>query len=148
MTSVISPVSGVRAMLQWPWGHHPIWLWSLVGWHHPWRLSQEWVSGSGWTQEPRQRAWHARMLNYFSHVWVFMTLWTIAHQAPLSMGFFRQEYWSGLPFSSPKDLPSPGIKPRSPTLQVDFLPFELPGKPHLTLFILFILFICNHKLYG
>ena len=44
----------------------------------------------------------------------FVTLWTIAHQAPLSMGFSRQEYWSGLPFSSPGNLPNPGIKPASP----------------------------------
>ena len=45
--------------------------------------------------------------------------WTVAHQAPLSMGFSRQEYWSGLPFPSPRDLPNPGIKPRSPALQAD-----------------------------
>ena len=45
--------------------------------------------------------------------------WTVAHKAPLSMGFSRQEYWSGLPFPSPGDLPDPGIKPRSPTLQAD-----------------------------
>ena len=45
--------------------------------------------------------------------------WTVACQTPLSMGFFRQEYWSGLPFPSPEDLPNPGIKPRSPTLQAD-----------------------------
>ena len=51
------------------------------------------------------------------------------HQAPLSMGFFRQEYWSGLPFPSPGDLPDPGIKPGSPALQADFLPTELQGKP-------------------
>ena len=44
-----------------------------------------------------------------SHVWCFETLWTVAHQAPLSMGFFRREYWSGLPFSPPRDLPDPGI---------------------------------------
>ena len=51
-----------------------------------------------------------------------------AHQAPLSMGFSRQEYWSGLLCPSPGDLPNTGIKPRSPTLQADSLPFELPGK--------------------
>ena len=45
-----------------------------------------------------------------------VTLWTVAHQAPLSMGFSRQEYWSGLPFPSPGDLPDPGIEPGSPTL--------------------------------
>ena len=58
-----------------------------------------------------------------------MTPWTVAYQASLSMGFSRQEYWSGLPFPSPGDLPDPGIKPRSPTLQVDSLPSEPPGKP-------------------
>ena len=51
--------------------------------------------------------------------------WTLAYQAPLSMGFSRQEYWSGLPFPSPGDLPDPGIKPRSPALQADDLPTEL-----------------------
>ena len=51
------------------------------------------------------------------------------HQAPLSMGFSRQGYWSGLPFSSLGDLPNPGIKPRSITLQADSLLTELPGKP-------------------
>ena len=50
-----------------------------------------------------------------------MTPKTVAHQAPLSMGFFRQEYWSGVPFSSPGDLPDPGIEPGSPTLQEDSL---------------------------
>ena len=53
----------------------------------------------------------------------------MAHQAPLSMGFPRQEYWSGLTFPSPGDLPDPGIEPGSPALQADSLPFEPPGKP-------------------
>ena len=56
-------------------------------------------------------------------------LWTVTHQAPLSMGFSRQEYWSGLPFPSPGDLPDPGIEPRSPTLQADALTSAPPGKP-------------------
>ena len=55
--------------------------------------------------------------------------WTIAHQAPLSMGFSRQGYWSGLSFVSPGDLPDPGIEPRSPASQADSLPFEPLGKP-------------------
>ena len=59
------------------------------------------------------------------------TPWTVAHQAPLSMGFSRQECWSGLPFPSPGDLPNPGIEPRSPALQEDTLPAEPPGKPQL-----------------
>ena len=50
-----------------------------------------------------------------SHVWLFATPWTVAYQAP-PMGFSRQEYWSGLPFPSPEDLPHPGIEPRSPAL--------------------------------
>ena len=53
------------------------------------------------------------------------TPWTIACQTPLSMKFSRREYWSGLPFPSPGDLPDPGIKPRSPALQADSLPTEL-----------------------
>ena len=64
-----------------------------------------------------------------SHVQLFATPWTVAYQAPPSMGFSRQEYWSGLPFPSPGDLSNPGIEPRSPTLQADALPSEPPGKP-------------------
>ena len=64
-----------------------------------------------------------------SSVRLFATPWTVAHQASPSMGFSRQEYWSGLPFPSPGDLPNPGIEPRSPTLQADALNSEPPGKP-------------------
>ena len=56
--------------------------------------------------------------------------WTVVRQAPLPMEFSRQEYWRGLPFPSPGDLPNPGIKPRSPALQADSLPFEPAGKPN------------------
>ena len=59
----------------------------------------------------------------------FATPWTVARQAPLSTGFFKQEYWSGQPCPPPEDLPGPGIKPGSPALQADPLPLELPGKP-------------------
>ena len=59
-----------------------------------------------------------------------MTSWTVADQAPPSMEFSRQEYWSGLPFPSPGDLPDPGIEPGSSTLQADALPSEPPGKHH------------------
>ena len=59
-----------------------------------------------------------------------VTLWTVPHQAPPSMGFSRKEYWSGLPFPSAGDLPDPGFEPGSPTLQVDTLPSEPPGKPN------------------
>ena len=58
------------------------------------------------------------------------TPWTVDHQAPLSMNFCRQGYWSGLPFPFPGYLPDPGIEPGSPALQADSLPAELPGKPH------------------
>ena len=58
-----------------------------------------------------------------------MTPWTVAFQPPLSMGFSRQEYWSGLPFPSPRDLPDPGIEPGSPALQAVSLPNELRRKP-------------------
>ena len=57
------------------------------------------------------------------------TSWTETRQVPLSIGFSRQEYWSGLPFPFPGDLPDPGIKPGSPALRADSLPTELPGKP-------------------
>ena len=66
-----------------------------------------------------------------SRVWLFVTLWTVAYQASLSMGFSTQEYWSGLPFPSPGDLPNPGIEPRSPALEADALTSEPPGKPWL-----------------
>ena len=64
-----------------------------------------------------------------SRVRLFETLRTVAYQAPLSVGFLRQEYWSGLPFPSPGDLPYPEIKPRFPALQADSLPSEQSGKP-------------------
>ena len=66
-----------------------------------------------------------------SCVRLYGTPWTEAYQAPLSMGFSRQEYWSGLPFPSPEDLPNPGIEPGSPALQTDALPSEPPGKTHI-----------------
>ena len=69
----------------------------------------------------RSYPWY--MHDHFSCVWFFATLWTVAHQAPLSMGFSRQEYWSGLPFPSAGNLLDPGIKPaslRSPALAGGF----------------------------
>ena len=69
------------------------------------------------------------MLSCFSSVRLFVTLWTVAGQAPLSMGFSKQEYWSGLPFPSPEDLPNPGIEPTSPALQVDSLLLHHQGSP-------------------
>ena len=65
----------------------------------------------------------------FCQVQLFATPWPVACQAYLSMGFTRLEYWSGLPFPFPGDLPNPGIKPGSPALQADSLPREPPEKP-------------------
>ena len=68
-----------------------------------------------------------------SRVRLFATPWTVAYQAPLSMGFSRQEYWSGLLFPSAGDLPRPGIEPQSPSFQADALTSEPPGKPPIPL---------------
>ena len=66
-----------------------------------------------------------------SRVRLFATPWTVACQSALSMGFSRQEYWRGLSFPSPGNLPNPGIEPRSPKLQADALPSEPPEKPKI-----------------
>ena len=83
------------------------------------------------TQESNQGLLHCRQFLYQLSC-SFATPWTVAHQAPPSMGFSRQEYWSGLPSPSPGDLPDPGIEPRSPALQADDLTSEPPGKPKLS----------------
>ena len=78
----------------------------------------------------QQALWFVVQL--LSHVRLFASLWIVAHQAPLSMGFPRQEYWSGLPFPSPGDLCNPGIEPASlvsPALTGGFFTTEPPGKP-------------------
>ena len=78
-----------------------------------------------------------------------VTLWTVAYQAPLSMGLSRQEYWRGLSFPSPGDLPDPEIEPGSPALQADPLPSELPGKPYGTpIQQAIIASSCKHKRAG
>ena len=79
-------------------------------------------------QERKERK-ERKKVKSLSHFQLFATPWTVAYQARPSMGFSRQEYWSGLPFPSPGDLPDPGIEPRSPALQADALPSEPPGKP-------------------
>ena len=74
------------------------------------------------------------VLNSFSHIRLFVTLWVVACQAPLSMGFSRQDYWSGLPCPPPGDLPDSGIKPvspASPALQTGSLPLAPPWKPYI-----------------
>ena len=79
------------------------------------------------------------VLSHFSRVRLFATPWTVAHQTLLSMGFSRQEYWSGLPCPPPGDLPNPEVKPMCLTSaalvgEVFFLPLGSPGKPFLCLF--------------
>ena len=74
------------------------------------------------------------MLSHFSSIQLFVTLWTVAHQVHLSMRFSWQDYWSGLPFSTPGDLPDPGISPESlvsAALAGGFFILLLPGKPKI-----------------
>ena len=70
-----------------------------------------------------------KKVKLLSHVQLFATAWTVAYQAPLSMGFSKQVYWNGLPFPFPRDLPDPGIEPGYPVLQADTVPSEPPAKP-------------------
>ena len=85
------------------------------------------------SDEKAEEETRAHVLSPFGRVWLFVTPWTVARQAPLSMGFSRQEYWSGVPCPPPGDLPDPGIKLRSsPTFQADALTSEPPGKPKNT----------------
>ena len=82
-----------------------------------------------WVAISFSNAWKWKVkVKSLSRVQLLATPWTVAYQAPPSMGFSRQECWSGLPFPSPADLPDPGIEPRSPTLQADALPSKPPGK--------------------
>ena len=100
-----------------------------------WRAT---VQGVAKSQTPLSTAnseycfsWYS-VVQLLSRVQLFASPWTIARQAPLSMGFSRQEDWSGLPCPPPGDLPEPGVKPASlnpPVLQADSLPSEAPGKP-------------------
>ena len=92
----------------------------------PFRPHFSWLNPSYVVSGPWK--WKVKV-KLLGRVWLFVTPWTVAHQAPLSMGFSRQGYWSGLPFPSPGDLPSPGIEPRSPALKADTLTSELPEKP-------------------
>ena len=78
---------------------------------------------------PGYKAVRKVKVELLSPVRLFATPWTVTYQALLSMGVSRQEYWSGLPFPSPGDLPGPAIKSGSPTLQADALQSEPPGKP-------------------
>ena len=81
-------------------------------------------------QKPEKTSAYGKVkMKSLSHVQLFATPWTIAYQAPPSMGFFRQEYWSGLPFPSPGDLLDPGIEPGSPTWQADAVLSEPQSEP-------------------
>ena len=93
------------------------------------------------------------LLSHFSHVQLFVMLWTVAHQAPLSMGFSRQERWSGLPFPSPGDLPGPGIDPApltSLTLAGRFFTTSTTLEVHICVCVsIYMLYIDTHILvYG
>ena len=81
-----------------------------------------------------------------SCVQLFATPWTVDYKAPLSVGLSRQEYWSGLPFPSPRDLPNRGTEAGSPTLQADALPSELPRKSYSTHMCIYSLAIDYHIL--
>ena len=94
--------------------------------------------GSGWEIGEEVSSFvYARGLSHFSGVRLHATLWTVAHQAFLSMGFSRQEDWGGLACLPPRDLPDSGIEPASSALQVDSLPIEPSGKPSCLVY--------NHK---
>ena len=99
-------------------------LWEMLGWMKH-KLESRLPGEISTTSDMQMKV----KVKSLSRVWLFVTPWTLAHQAPQSMGFSRQEYWSGLPFPSPGDVPDPGIEPRSPTLQADALTSEPPGKP-------------------
>ena len=85
-------------------------------------------------------------LKSLSHVRLFVTPWIIACQAPLSMGFSRQGYWSGLTFPSPGDLPNPGIEPMSPALEVKSLPLSHQGSP--IIYWVTVVVGWHHRLHG
>ena len=102
--------------------------------HHWWGSLDQGIPISGpWTDTSCQISGSSRLeiseVKSLSRVRLFATPWMIAYQALWSMGFSRQEYWSGLPFPSLGDLPNLGIEPRSPALQTDTLPSEPLGKP-------------------
>ena len=92
------------------------------------------TQGSWWVEDTPMnilRVWKAKC-QLLSHVWLFVAPWTVAYQASVSMEFSRQEYWSGLPFPSPGNLPNPRIEPGSPALQAYSLPSEPPESPKPT----------------
>ena len=105
--------------IKWTWGRKPAQRMVTR------KAERTWVLRNLWN-------YHVCMLICSSCVWLFVTLWTVAPQASLTMGFSKQEYWSGLPCLPPGDLPDPGIEPGSPALQADSLLTDLWGKPYIT----------------
>ena len=105
------------------------WLWGWQVWNLQPRSADWKLSGRGWDCSPQtiQSSSSGKVkVKSLSHVWLFVTPWTIAYQGPPSVGFSRQQYWGGLPFPSPGDLPDLGIEPRSPALRAEALPSEPP----------------------
>ena len=96
--------------------------------HFSWTINSVVIVSGGQQRDSAIQIHESKMkVKSLSRVQLFATPWTVAYQAPPSMGFSRQECWSGLPFPSPGDLPDPGIEPRSPALRADTLPSEPPG---------------------
>ena len=90
----------------------------------PGKRQRRWKKMSSWGSSENE----IESVKSLSWVWLFETPWTIVHQVPLSVGFSRQEYWSGLSFPYPGDLPNPGMEPGSPALQADSVPENLSHK--------------------
>ena len=110
--------------------------WSRISSAEMTHWSSRICSHKGWTgfQEKKTGtvSWACVCAQLLSYVSLFVIPWTVAHQVPLSMGFFIQEYWSGLPFPSPGDLPDPGIEPMSLALTSGFFTTEPPEKPNVS----------------
>ena len=125
-------------------------LFTFMHWRRKWQATPVFLPGESQRQGSLVgcHLWgHAELdttevTSHFSRVWLFAILRTIAHQAPLSMGFSRQEYWSGQPIPSPVDFPDPGIEPESPALQADSFPTELSGKPKKCMYLNFKILYC------
>ena len=122
----------------WVWVNSGSWWWTgrpgMLRFMGSRRVGHDWVTELNWTESLPKPMISANVMTsievkLLSCVWLFVTRWTLTYQSPLSMGFSRQEYWSGLLFPSPGYLPNPGIKPWSPALQADALPSEPWGKP-------------------
>ena len=114
-------------------------IWTFIEWATKFRLDRKDANIF------RNLCFYERMLSCVSHVRPFATLWTAACQAPLSLGFFRQEYWSGLPCPPPGNLPNPGIKPASLTSPVLAGIFFNTSATWEALFFFFFIYIDGYK---